>query len=528
MTEFTLQTVLTISACAALFLLWRRVSSHGRPIFWLVTLGVIGRAFGGVAAFFISYFHLPIARSLQLGNGLWIMAADSLEYVERASGAAAAGPTAIVHLSKYDISPFYCQILATGFWLFGSFASVAVLINIAAYLGSCAIIVSLGRSVNQRAVTVAIAALSLAPSVVIWSLQPLKDVPFLFLFASFIASAWLWQQLWSSRTPMGRSIGMAALFAVMIAALSYGISSIRWYFGFILVIVLIPFVMLVVFGCGRKLAAAASGIILIAVTAVGFFYGAGPFVPAPLSEAIFGKSAGPAATVSVLLGGMNATRAGFDKVAGTSLIGAGGMISKLDKLMGAQETKVRAEPTFQGRRTLRPTPQHKSSTPQAIVPLPKPATVPLPKQRSQVRTVAVPASPVTRLITGLAAITLPRFVAQRLHLVDVGGGRGMWPLVELDTLCFDAVLAFAIISTVGAGRRRVLRSPAFWMLLMITGGVGLALIYSVSNFGTLFRHRDMILLGLLLLPLVASAPSLPGADVESVLAADEQTEVGLA
>ena len=104
----------------------------------------------------------------------------------------------------------------------------------------------------------------------------------------------------------------------------------------------------------------------------------------------------------------------------------------------------------------------------------------------------------------------------------------MWPLVELDTVCFDAVLAFTVISTVGAGWRRVLRSPAFWLLLMTTGGVGLALIYSVSNFGTLFRHRDMILLGLLLLPLVTSAPSLPEADVESVLAADEQTEVGLA
>src|SRR6202140_869364 len=233
--EFAPQTVLTISACAALFLLWRRVSSYGRPVFWLVTLGVIGRAFGGVAAFFISYFHLPIARSLHLGNGLWIMAADSIEYVERAAGASAAGPMAIVHLSKYDISPFYCQILATGFWLFGSFASVAVLINIAAYLGCCVIIVSLGRSVNQRAVTVAIAALSLAPSVVIWSLQPLKDVPFLFLVASFIASACLWQQLWSTRTSMGRSVGMASLLAVMMAGLSYGISGIRWYFGFTLV-----------------------------------------------------------------------------------------------------------------------------------------------------------------------------------------------------------------------------------------------------------------------------------------------------
>src|SRR5438552_1280455 len=135
MTGFILRTVLTSIACAALFLLWRKLSSHGKPVFWLTTLGVLGRAVAGAAAFFISYFRLPFARSLQIGNGLWIMATDAVEYVERAAGAAEQGPLAIIHLSKYDVSPFYCQILSTGFWLFGSVASVAVLVNIAAYLG---------------------------------------------------------------------------------------------------------------------------------------------------------------------------------------------------------------------------------------------------------------------------------------------------------------------------------------------------------------------------------------------------------
>jgi hypothetical protein len=39
------------------------------------------------------------------------------------------------------------------------------------------------------------------------------------------------------------------------------------------------------------------------------------------------------------------------------------------------------------------------------------------------------------------------------------------------------------------------------MILMVTLAVGGALAYAVSNFGTLFRHRDMVLLGLALLPL---------------------------
>jgi len=41
--------------------------------------------------------------------------------------------------------------------------------------------------------------------------------------------------------------------------------------------------------------------------------------------------------------------------------------------------------------------------------------------------------------------------------------------------------------------------------LLVTCGIGLALVYTVSNFGTLFRHRDMILAGLVLLPLALAA-----------------------
>jgi hypothetical protein len=43
----------------------------------------------------------------------------------------------------------------------------------------------------------------------------------------------------------------------------------------------------------------------------------------------------------------------------------------------------------------------------------------------------------------------------------------------------------------------------------MTGGITILLTYTISNFGTLFRHRSMILLGLALLLAVsrASEPS---------------------
>jgi hypothetical protein len=45
----------------------------------------------------------------------------------------------------------------------------------------------------------------------------------------------------------------------------------------------------------------------------------------------------------------------------------------------------------------------------------------------------------------------------------------------------------------------------FWLTLLVTVAIGLALVYTVSNFGTLFRHRDMLLAGLVLLPVALAA-----------------------
>lgn len=98
---------------------------------------------------------------------------------------------------------------------------------------------------------------------------------------------------------------------------------------------------------------------------------------------------------------------------------------------------------------------------------------------------------------------LPRTIAQRLGVLDVRGGRGLWLFVEIDTVVFDVVSLFCLVTIIGAIRRRELRAPVFWLILVVTVVIGGLLAYTVSNFGTLFRHREMVLLGLLLLPLAA-------------------------
>jgi hypothetical protein len=53
-------------------------------------------------------------------------------------------------------------------------------------------------------------------------------------------------------------------------------------------------------------------------------------------------------------------------------------------------------------------------------------------------------------------------------------------------------------------RTGTIRNPVFWLVAASTVLVSVPLIYTVTNFGTLFRLREMIYLGLVLIPLALS------------------------
>jgi hypothetical protein len=102
-----------------------------------------------------------------------------------------------------------------------------------------------------------------------------------------------------------------------------------------------------------------------------------------------------------------------------------------------------------------------------------------------------------RATAGLAATFLPHTVGQALGLVRVGGGRGLWLFAELDTLCFDAVLLFAVVYSI---RARGPVTPLFVMLVLLFVMTGGPMLYIVNNFGTLFRLRQMLYLIAALIP----------------------------
>ena len=116
-----------------------------------------------------------------------------------------------------------------------------------------------------------------------------------------------------------------------------------------------------------------------------------------------------------------------------------------------------------------------------------------------------PRSNKQRFLAGLAATFLPRAVAQSFGIISVGGGRGFWLLVEADTIVFDAMLLFVAITSVRLLRRAQSLSPALLALAVSFGILTVGLVYTVSNFGTLFRMRDMLFTELCMLPLLAIA-----------------------
>lgn len=82
----------------------------------------------------------------------------------------------------------------------------------------------------------------------------------------------------------------------------------------------------------------------------------------------------------------------------------------------------------------------------------------------------------------------------------------MWLFSDLDTLEFDLVLVLAAIYIVRAVRTRGIRNPSLWLILAMTVILTLPLIYTVTNFGSLFRLRGLTYLLVALIPLMAFQP----------------------
>jgi len=431
-----LQLVLTTIACGLLFVAWRTFRSD-RVIFLLVAAGILIRAAVGQVLFWISYLELPFGRGMQEGGGFWFFATDGKKYFLRAAEAASErGLGALTHIDPTVVSPGYTQVLVLFALLFGVVASIGLLMNLAAYVGTCAIVVKLAGD-QTRVARIAIAALSLSPASILWSTQPLKDVLFLFLFALFVAVAAAWIRAWQ-REQNALLFGVLATVALLLSFCV--IAGIRWYFALVFFVVLVPLLVIVSMGTRKRLQAIVLLLLMCGAMLGCAVHVAGPFLPPSIRRMILSPRLASAARSPRMVGNiLEGVRDAYDGLGGGTRMRPGTLISN--------------------RRA-------------------------------------------ARFFSGSAALLLPHDLARATGLTNIGGGRGLWLFVDLDTIFFDVVLILAIIAVVRAPREKW-RNAIFWLVLIVTLAMGAAFAYSVSNFGALFRYRSMIFIGVVMLPVAA-------------------------
>jgi hypothetical protein len=460
----TVPVVQLLLAAVACLGLWRLCRARPK----IVIAGFLVRALVGQVLFWISYLRLPVARSLQLGNGFWFFAVDGPFYLGYATKLAARGPGAILLDAEQYPSMFFVQVLSLCAGAFGGVASVAILLNCAAYLLTCAIIMRIDRTRNH----IVLAAIACSPASILFSLQPLKDTLFMLLIVAMIAAFRRWEELWRAHGTQAHGTWAQFLgYALAMCAVLFALGGIRWYFSVIAWGAAAIFLVLTALQAQRKGWAFAANLLLLLLLAQSIRLGA-PDVPPSYDRLLNPMTAlqwRPAATQEHI----TEVRKGFDSTPGATNIAEGDAL---------------AQPGIAGRR---------SSTSIAEVDAPAkpdiaPDVAPAGPASSEPGSIFPPRF-ASRMITGFAAMFLPRTLGESLGLIRVGGGRGLWLFAEVDTLLFDLVLLYAIVhSARGLRRGRAKMTATFVFCVLVFLMTAGPMLYTVNNFGTLFRLRLMV------------------------------------
>jgi hypothetical protein len=490
-----LQLVLLAAAGIALWLIWRRFVVPLR-VGVIVTLGFLARAVSAQVLFWISYLHLAIAPSLQRGGGIWFFGVDAFYYFPPAERAANTGLRNVFTIDPTAPSVVYVKTLSLFAWMFGAVPSVALLLNLFAYLGTVVLIIAWGRraNVDDRVVAIPLVAISFAPTWILWSLQPLKDSFFIFLvvLCAFALYSWIVD------TEEG-AMRKALVDGFILLLTIYLIAGIRWYFP--LIILASAFLPMFVSalrppGTVPRIARVAATILIFAVSTQLIIAGAGPYLPDTIRALLrpgTGRSEQPNEITDVVVTLENSRKnLDYYKDAGTR-IGGGKLVLTANEREHDRARKIQAA------NKLRPVQKRPAS----------PGTSGAPETAgpdSGQRDIIVPESRAGRLIVGLAALYLPRFIATHLGLVSIGGGRGFWWFAEADTLLFIALVIVTVTLAFRTRRMGGWRHPITWCIVTAAVLCTVALAYTISNFGTLLRHREMIAIFLALLPLVRLSP----------------------
>jgi hypothetical protein len=418
----------------------------------IILAGAVIRLALGLALHLISTYQLPVVQSLQAEPGFWQVAPDAKTYFESAVLVADKGVGAI----PWDRgSPSYIVLLSAWMHLVGFTPAAGFLLNLVAYVGLCAVVV--WRLRTDRLTLAPVAILTFSPVLLIHGSQPLKDELFVALIGIALAAMSLLLPRLSEVLDRRSRAGFCIAGGVLVTAVML-MSGMRAYYVFEMCAILAT-VFLIGFwfqpGPSRLRYALRAAVLWIAVY-IGFQAGGGRYFYPELQPHTLTVQAFTALPAKVL-SALPKKRMDFAKTGGgTSMVQRPPSVQESD---GSQVA---------------------------------------PTVRSTTGT-----STVMRVASGLAALFVPMTLLQRLGLFDLGGGRGLVGIADLDTIYVD----FTIVLTLGLVWRysRMLRenwalTSAVVLLVVLTT---LLMAYVVTNFGTLFRLRTLLTTPLWLLPLAA-------------------------
>ena len=458
-------TLLLHVACAVLatyglWRLWRVIATGDRRVAQIVGIGLLIRIVGAQALFWISWLQLPFGRSLQLGDGYWFYAVDAPKYVAAAHELASRGFLASIAGGGVQYpSEVFVQLLSLCVFFFGFVGVFATFLNGFTFLVACLVIVRLAptNGTGRTASLVALAAIAFGPGSVLWALQPLKDTVFTACILLMVGAFRLWETA-ARQVDWLVARRWLLLSAAGMAGTTYAIAGIRWYVAAILWWASSVLFIWTALTARRRWIVGTAALVVFVVLAQALRFGAKTELPTWIARQLdprtFFTSVQPAQAIT----SVGDARRGFDEATGATTIVA-------SKRPGAQ-------------------PSGGSGLPARV----------------------------SRLAVGLVALAVPPTLARAVGVYDVqGGGHGLWLFVDIDTIGFDAVLVFAVISCARQLRRR--KPTALFVTCTIAlFAIAIPMAYAVTNLGTLFRLRQMVYVFVAILPLTLEPASKPSSD----------------
>ena len=263
---------IVVAALGLLVLLvWaRRIAVDDPRLVWLMSGVFLLHVTLGAALFLISYFHLPVLRSLQLGGGFWAFAGDSDGYhlgaLHLIDDLKLGRP-----LPTLTAAVAYDSFLAVVYMCFGSLPLTAIVINgwFVAASGLFAYLLARQFGAARGAQYAAVLVVTCWPSGFVWSSQLLRDSMALFLtWASLSAIVFMLEAL------PGRSV-TTLLRAAALAGTTAAVTIIRIQVGWLFLAAAIAVVMATGAGLVRTTRGMRNAFAVLLLVAVATVFGTG-------------------------------------------------------------------------------------------------------------------------------------------------------------------------------------------------------------------------------------------------------------